>query len=224
MAVGVFCPRILLPSEWPEWTAEKLMAVIAHERAHVERRDCAVILLAEVNRALYWFHPLAWWLRHRLAMLAEEACDDAAINAAGDRAAYSRHLLEVASAVAGKRGRLIQPGISMARQSNVEHRINTILDFRRPLSKRLTWATSLLLIAAIVPMIGLAAALRPSTQETPAAAVEVAETDDVIDERSEADRPNEVDHRGSSDANARASEQLQAVGHGRGVRAGLSRQ
>ena len=120
------------------WRAEKLAAVLAHEQMHVERADCAVALLAEINCCLYWFHPLAWWLKRQLAALAEQACDDAAIDT-GSRTQYARHLLEVAAAVTQQRGRLAPIGISMARASNVETRILAILDLRRPLSRTLTW-------------------------------------------------------------------------------------
>jgi beta-lactamase regulating signal transducer with metallopeptidase domain len=164
VALGVIRPRILLPSDWRAWSAQKLLAAIAHEQTHIRRADGAVIFLAELNRCLYWFHPVAWWLRSQLGQLAETACDDAAIDCIGDRATYARHLLEVASAVAGHRGRLIAAGISMARRSNVETRINAILDFTRPLSRRLTWTTTLLLFSALVPLITLAAVVQPSTQ------------------------------------------------------------
>ncbi len=182
MALGVFRPRILLPSDWATWSTEKLTAVIAHERTHVQRADGAVVLLAEVNRCLYWFHPLAWWLRSHLGQLAETACDDAAIDWTGDRATYARHLLEVASAVSGHRSRLITVGISMARPSNVETRINTILDFTRPLSKQLTWTKTLLLLGALIPLITLAAAVRPSTDTKPQSSLDEATADVDIEQ------------------------------------------
>lgn len=165
LTLGVVRPQILLPLDWTDWTAEKLQAVLAHERTHAERGDCALALLAEVNRCVYWFHPLAWWLRQRLASLAEAACDDAAIGSTGDRARYARHLLEVAATARAHRGRLVAGGVSMARRSNVETRITSILDFSRPLSQRLTWGTALVLVGVIVPLVALAAALRPSNGE-----------------------------------------------------------
>ncbi len=162
LTLGAVRPQILLPPDWADWSADKLQAVLAHERTHAERGDCAMALLAEVNRCVYWFHPLAWWLRRRLAALAEAACDDAAIGSTGDRASYARHLLEVAETARAHRGRLIAGSVSMARRSNVETRITAILDFKRPLSQRLTWGTALVLVSVIVPLIALAAALRPS--------------------------------------------------------------
>jgi beta-lactamase regulating signal transducer with metallopeptidase domain len=49
--------------------------------------------MAGVNRALFWFHPLAWWTERRLAALAEQACDDAALAELGSRENYARALL-----------------------------------------------------------------------------------------------------------------------------------
>jgi beta-lactamase regulating signal transducer with metallopeptidase domain/protocatechuate 3,4-dioxygenase beta subunit len=162
LSAGLLRSAILLPSDWLTWSPDKLRDVFAHERTHIERGDCIVIVLAEINRCLYWFHPIAWWLRQRLATLAEEVCDDAAIDAAGDRTVYARHLLEVAGALSVQRSRLVPTALSMARQSNVEGRIDAILDVARPLSKRLSRAASLVLLLAIVVTVGSAAALRPS--------------------------------------------------------------
>ena len=157
VTVGLLRPTILMPTEWREWSLEKLDAVMTHETTHVERRDFLFAVLAEINRCLYWFNPLSWWLRIRLSDLAEEACDDAAIDRTGDPAGYARHLLEVASAVTRDSGRVCQPGLSMARQSNVEGRIHTILDITRPLSERLTWKATIAIIAVMLPVIAVAA-------------------------------------------------------------------
>jgi len=160
VTVGVLAPRVYLPAEWLEWTHDKLVAVLTHERTHIERRDCAVTLLAEVNRCIFWFHPLAWWLKYQLSALAEAACDDAVIGTTGDRTMYARHLLEVASVVATHRGRVSHLGVSMARCSNVENRIRSILDFTRPLSQKLTNVTSASLLLVIVPIVVIAASLQ----------------------------------------------------------------
>jgi beta-lactamase regulating signal transducer with metallopeptidase domain len=39
MTAGIFAPKILLPTAWTLWPDEKLRAVLAHELAHVRRRD-----------------------------------------------------------------------------------------------------------------------------------------------------------------------------------------
>src|SRR5205823_6593275 len=73
-------------------------------------------------------------------------------------------------AAASQRGRIAPLGVSMARCTNVETRIHAILDFTRPLSRRLTWSTALLIAALIVPLIALAAALQPASGEPESAA------------------------------------------------------
>jgi beta-lactamase regulating signal transducer with metallopeptidase domain len=162
LTTGPVRPVVLLPSDWRMWSAEKLSNVLNHEATHVARRDCLTCFLSELTTCLYCFHPLAWWLRRNLAALAEEACDDAVIRATEDRTAYARHLLEFAAVSSTGGGRIAYAGLSMARQSNVESRINAILDFGRPLSRRLTWAATLLIAAVVVPVVAVAAALRPS--------------------------------------------------------------
>ena len=52
-----------------------------------------------LNRAVFWFHPLAWWLERRLSALSEEACDAAVLARGHDPFAYSEYLLGLARAM-----------------------------------------------------------------------------------------------------------------------------
>ncbi len=121
---------ILLPLGWREWDTGKLAAVLAHEEAHVARADWAVAAMARVNRCVFWFHPLAWWLERELARLAEQVCDDAALAVTADREKYANVLMDMARA-AGARGRRVVGAVAMAKETNVEMRINRILDASR---------------------------------------------------------------------------------------------
>jgi hypothetical protein len=165
LTVGWRRPAILLPGDWSSWSASMLSAVLRHEQAHVARGDHWVTLLAEFNRAIYWFHPVAWFLRRRLAALAEAACDDAVIESLGDRTGYARHLLSVAGRLTHEWRRLRPAGVAMARTPQIEHRINAILDSRRPLARRLGLAGALALVAIAVPLVLLAAGLKPDAPE-----------------------------------------------------------
>lgn len=166
LTTGIIHPQILLPLDWTTWPEEKLRNVLVHELAHIQRRDCLTALAAGVTATHYWFHPLAWWLRRKLAALAEDCCDDAAIGAAGERTAYARHLLEFASVLCQQRRRLHYVGLSMARRSNVERRIRSILDTDRPLSQRLPRSVTVLIVAAILPLVAVAAALQPAGESS----------------------------------------------------------
>src|SRR5918993_710352 len=84
MTVGAIRPVIVLPVSWTTWDGDMLAATIAHETAHVRRRDPSINLAAHLNGAIFWFHPLAWWLHRRLTVLAEHACDETAARALGD--------------------------------------------------------------------------------------------------------------------------------------------
>jgi outer membrane protein len=94
--VGLLKPRILLPAGWDRWPTALLAAVLDHEHTHVRRHDPLVRWLALLNRALFWFHPLAWWLERHLAALAEEACDAAVLARGHSPADYAHHLLDLA--------------------------------------------------------------------------------------------------------------------------------
>lgn len=96
LTIGLVRVRVILPSNWREWPQPKLDAILAHELAHARRSDTWIALLASINICVFWFHPLSWWLRRRLAVLAEHAADDAAL-ASSDRKSYALLLLETAA-------------------------------------------------------------------------------------------------------------------------------
>jgi uncharacterized protein (TIGR03435 family) len=106
MTIGWPRTRIVLPTSWRTWPNDKLRAVLLHELAHVRRRDALVTFLAAINKAIFWFHPLAWWLERRLAELAEFAADDAAVKASIDPRDYASILLDIASGARPTRLRL----------------------------------------------------------------------------------------------------------------------
>jgi beta-lactamase regulating signal transducer with metallopeptidase domain len=113
---------ILLPADIVTWSSAMQQAVLAHERAHVARWDFAMLLIAQANRALFWFSPLSWWLPRRLAMLAELASDDHALAVTGDRSGYAEALLEM-----GRRSSRLLHGLAMARPATLITRIERVL-------------------------------------------------------------------------------------------------
>jgi len=143
LTVGWLRPKVLLPLEWRQWDREKLDAVLAHEGAHVRRRDGLVAALAGINRCIFWFHPLAWMLERRLRLLAELACDEWCVAALGDRERYARLLFDMARVVDESQGRLRSHALTMAATSHVRQRIDSILQEGRTFSRGLSrtgWA------------------------------------------------------------------------------------
>ena len=147
---------ILLPPDVMDWPMAMRQAVLAHEHAHVARWDFAMLLASQVNRALFWFSPLSWWLHRRLVALAELASDDHALAVTGDRAGYAGVLLEM-----GRRSGPLLRGVAMARPAMLQYRIERILSDRaRP--DPVHWAQRLVLALGAACLSVAAASRDPS--------------------------------------------------------------
>jgi len=70
-----------------------LEAILAHEVCHARRRDNLAAAVHMVVEALFWFHPLVWWLGGRLVEERERACDEEVLERGGDRQVYAESLL-----------------------------------------------------------------------------------------------------------------------------------
>jgi hypothetical protein len=147
-----FASTILLPVGYSAWGAHKLRAVLLHERSHVLHGDFYVLLLASINRAVFWFSPFAWWLFVRLGELAEAVSDDAAIAGLdGDRNGYADVLVEMAAAP-----QRLPAGLAMAHPRTVHRRILRILAESGVLG-RIGWRRRFGLAAALIPLAALSA-------------------------------------------------------------------
>lgn len=97
VALGVMRPLVLLPAAWAsEMPLPMLEAVLAHELAHLARRDLLVNLLQRIVETLLFYHPAVWWLSRRLRIERELCCDEQAIAATGRRLEYVQALAHVA--------------------------------------------------------------------------------------------------------------------------------
>ena len=130
VTVGWLTPTVILPECWRGWSEAQLDAVLTHEAEHARRRDPLVQWVALLNRAMFWFHPLAWWLERKLSALAEEACDAAVLARGHDRFEYSEYLLEMARCVLRTGARVKVLGMAMP-GSSLPQRIRQILEGRQ---------------------------------------------------------------------------------------------
>ena len=120
---------IVMPLIAQTWTEERRRAVMRHELAHLARYDSVTQLLALACCAIYWFHPVAWWVARRLRVEAELACDDRVIAAGTEAREYAGHLLEIAYSLGGSRAPAL--AIAMARPRQLEGRMLAALDGTR---------------------------------------------------------------------------------------------
>ena len=89
--------RVLLPSELlAGLDVSELRCILAHELAHVRRRDHVVRWLEWLACAAFWWNPVAWWARRRLRASEELCCDALAVSATGtEPRTYAGALLRV---------------------------------------------------------------------------------------------------------------------------------
>jgi TonB family protein len=77
-----------------------IAAALAHECAHIRRRDFAKNLIYECVAAAVAYHPTCWLMRRRIAETRELVCDEMAAGATGDRPEYAASLLRLARSMA----------------------------------------------------------------------------------------------------------------------------
>jgi beta-lactamase regulating signal transducer with metallopeptidase domain len=142
-----FGSTILLPPHYRDWDFRKRQAVLAHEGAHVANRDFYVLLLATLNRAVFWFSPFAWWQLTRLAELAEVISDARAVEVVEDRCSYAEILLDLVQRV-----RHAPAGLEMARACTVRARVERILA-AAAMPAHLGWRKRVWTAAAILPLV-----------------------------------------------------------------------
>lgn len=99
LLIGVFRPCIVLPEALLTTCApEELRLILAHELAHVRRRDLLWGWLPLLARLVCGFHPLVRLAERELGMAQEIACDETALHLTGAAsAAYGRLLVRVAA-------------------------------------------------------------------------------------------------------------------------------
>jgi bla regulator protein BlaR1 len=94
--LGILRPVLLLPAGIADrLTDAQLQAIIAHELCHVRRRDNLAAAVHMLVEALFWFHPLVWWIGARLVDERERACDEDVLRLGSDPQAYAEGILKV---------------------------------------------------------------------------------------------------------------------------------
>jgi TonB family protein len=130
MTMGVWKPVIILPAaDRHVWEPSRLRAVMLHELAHVQRRDCLTQWLPQAICALHWFNPLVWLARSQMLCESERACDDAVLRGGVSGAGFARDLFEIAQS-AGLKGADPMSLLNMSTTvvTKFERRIARLLD------------------------------------------------------------------------------------------------
>ena len=93
---GILRPVLSLPQGIVDHlNDEQLDSVIAHEFCHIRRRDNLTAALHMLVEAVFWFHPLVWWLGARLVEERERACDEEVVRLGSDPEVYAESILRI---------------------------------------------------------------------------------------------------------------------------------
>ena len=125
--LGVFRPKIYLPYNMG---GQDLNHVVAHEQAHIRRRDHWWKPLGFLLLTIHWFNPLMWLAYVLLCRDIELACDERVVRDMNraQRAAYSQALLDCAMP---RRRRLVLCPLAFG-EVGVRDRVKSVLHYRRP--------------------------------------------------------------------------------------------
>ena len=94
--IGIFRPVMLLPAGLLErLTDRQLGAIMTHELCHVRRRDNLAASIHMLVEAIFWFHPLVWWIGGRLVDERERACDEEVLRLGSEPQVYAEGILRV---------------------------------------------------------------------------------------------------------------------------------
>ncbi len=96
MVIGHLKPVILLPAALiANLPPEQLEAVLAHELAHIYRKDYWINLLQSVIEIIFFFHPATWWMAKVICTEREHCCDDLAVRLCGNTLTYAKALVQL---------------------------------------------------------------------------------------------------------------------------------
>ncbi|NQU19976.1 MAG: hypothetical protein HQ567_01740 [Candidatus Nealsonbacteria bacterium] len=94
--IGWLRPVVLLPvSILGEMSPQQIELILAHELAHVRRRDYLLNLVQTFVETLLFYHPGVWWVSRRIRVAREECCDDLVVSATGEKLLYARTLTKL---------------------------------------------------------------------------------------------------------------------------------
>lgn len=152
--VGLLRPVILLPQGIENrLSTTQFEAVLAHELCHIRRRDNLTAAVHMLVQAVFWFHPIIWWVGSRLIDERERACDELVVSLGHDREAYAKSILDVCEQYVATR-LACAPGIS---GSDLKRRVVEIMHYegvkKMENTKKILLSTLSALVLAL-PILG----------------------------------------------------------------------
>ena len=146
---------------WPQGISDRLEdahleAILAHEVWHVRWNDNLAAAVHMVVEAIFWFHPLVWWLGARMVDERERACDEEVLQLGNKPQVYAESILKICefcvgsplACVAGVTGSDLKKRIANIMNKNIASKLN--------IGKKLLLSTAGVAAIALPIVFGLA--------------------------------------------------------------------
>ncbi len=149
LSIGLWRPLVLVPASlFVRMPVEMLEALLAHELAHLQRRDYLVNLLQRAAESMVFHHPVVWWLSHRIRHEREQVADHLAAAAIGEPRRLALALYELDRYALEHSA---SPTPSLAQAAHGGHLMSRIQSLLRPERRSSPGAI-------LIPVLGLAVA------------------------------------------------------------------
>lgn len=195
LVCGLTKPIVLIPAAWLlELTPGMLESVLAHEIAHLTRRDLWVNFLQRILEAIYFFHPGVWWLSCEIRREREKCCDELAVSVLPSRVDYARTLRRVAEVrLAGNASPFFSTGFGGHRMLLLQ-RIRHILGHEAAQSSRFPWGLGFF-VAILVTLFAVTMTSHSATADVaePSAADAESVADDATANQEESELTDRED-------------------------------
>ncbi|MBN2173463.1 MAG: M48 family metalloprotease [Bacteroidales bacterium] len=165
IALGYLKPVIILPAGLATSIPfNQLEAILTHEMAHIKRNDFLVNLLKSMLEAVFFYHPVFWWIGKQLDNERENCCDDLTIELCKNETSlqealfnielHNQKLQHIAAALYKNKFQLLNRIKRMKSKNNLNH------------GNRITLA-GLIVLPALLLIFSLSSAFVPREQDLP---------------------------------------------------------
>lgn len=138
LTLGWVRPVIVVPGGLADALNDaQLSSMLAHEAAHVRRRDTLIAILQQLASAAFWWNPFVHSVNRRINRLREQLCDDFAALQPGHGVALAQALVRVAEWSAARAAPSPLTNGLLEDGSDLEERIRRLTDDDRTISNRL---------------------------------------------------------------------------------------
>ncbi len=167
--LGFFRPVVVLPAALADHvTPEELRTVLAHEFAHVRRRDALAGWVLACSDVIYFFNPIAHLVKRAIIFERERACDEQVLALTqAPRAVYARALLSAGDLNRAAATRLSCAPVLLESGQHLERRLKSIAEEQRPRAALSRTAKVAMLAITLLALPGIALTARSETAPAP---------------------------------------------------------